>query len=335
MAAASRRPSSSASPSRTVAAVTSGREPSGRCPGSRGRCLGHPSCDGANDRLWPATGPGAPTASRWRVLSRGHDGRYRRHEQWGGGDHDGAGSRTRCTASVISVPTSWSAGQTRRRTGFARTAPARSGRRSVRMLTVVHAGGFARHPCSRRLRAGREAVAMLVRRNGRGPQRNRRLMSWPRWVQAWREDREQHAAARAEARALAPVRPGERLLAVARGAGGELSAATGRALYHQASQAWVRLGWDQVGRADWDEQRHVLTLSGLTPAVPARTVLPLARDWTCPRWPPSVSAGPAWLTSGSHSTGRPGPAWSPGVSLAECGSGGWSSSTAGSIPGTL
>jgi hypothetical protein len=120
---------------------------------------------------------------------------------------------------------------------------------------------------------------MLVRRNGRGPQRDRWLISWPRWVQAWREDREQHAAARAEARAHAPVRPGERLLAVARGAGGELSVATGRALYHQAGRAWVRLGWEQVGRADWDEQRHVLILSGLTSAVPARTVLHLARDW--------------------------------------------------------
>src|SRR5262249_56605653 len=38
----------------------------------------------------------------------------------------------------------------------------------------------------------------------------------------------------------------------------------------------------QVGRADWDEQRHVLTFSGLTPAVPARTVLHLARDWDLP-----------------------------------------------------
>lgn len=123
---------------------------------------------------------------------------------------------------------------------------------------------------------------MLVRRNGRGPQRNRRLISLPRWVQAWREDHEQHAAARGEARAHAPVRPGERLLAVARGADGELSVATDRALYHQAGQAWVRLGWDQVGRVDWDEQRHVLILSGLTPAVPARPVLHLARDWDLP-----------------------------------------------------
>jgi len=123
---------------------------------------------------------------------------------------------------------------------------------------------------------------MLVRRSGRGPQPNRRLISWPRWVQAWREDRHQHAAARAEARAHAPLRRGERLLAVARGAGGGLLAATDWALYHQASQSWARLGWDQVGRVDWDEQWRVLTLTGLVPAVPARTVLRLARNWDLP-----------------------------------------------------
>ena len=141
---------------------------------------------------------------------------------------------------------------------------------------------------------------MLVRRNGRGPQPSRRLISWPRWLKARREDHEQHAAARAEARAHAPIPPDERLLAVARGTSGELSVATGRALYHQAGQAWVRLGWEQVGRADWDEQRHLLTLTGLTPAVPVRTCCTWPGTGTCPRWPPSESAGPAWLTSGSH-----------------------------------
>jgi hypothetical protein len=123
---------------------------------------------------------------------------------------------------------------------------------------------------------------MLVRRNGHGPRQNRRLVSWPQWVRAWREDHQQLAAARAEARAHAPIRAGERLLAVACGAGGELSAATDWALYHQAGQAWARLGWDQVGRVDWDEQRHVLVLTGLTPTVPAHTVLRLARDWGLP-----------------------------------------------------
>jgi len=83
---------------------------------------------------------------------------------------------------------------------------------------------------------------MLVRRNGHGPRQNLRLVRWPRWAQAWREDREQHAAARAEARAHAPIRPGERLLAVTRGADGGSLAATDWTLYHQAGQAWTRLG---------------------------------------------------------------------------------------------
>jgi len=101
-------------------------------------------------------------------------------------------------------------------------------------------------------------------------------------MQAWRDDREQHAAARAAVRAHAPIRPGERLLAVAWGAGGDVLAATDWALYHQTGQAWARLGWEQVNQADWDEQRHVLAFTGLTPSVPACTVLRLARDWGLP-----------------------------------------------------
>jgi len=54
------------------------------------------------------------------------------------------------------------------------------------------------------------------------------------------------------------------------------------ALYHQAGQAWTRLGWEQVDRVHWDEQQHVLVLAGLTPAVPARIALRLARDWDLP-----------------------------------------------------
>ena len=89
---------------------------------------------------------------------------------------------------------------------------------------------------------------MLVGRNGRGPQPNRRLISWPRWVQAWREDRRQHAGARTEARAHAPVRRGERLLAVACATGGQSLAATDWALYHHAGRAWTRLGWNRWTR---------------------------------------------------------------------------------------
>src|SRR5215472_13214874 len=123
---------------------------------------------------------------------------------------------------------------------------------------------------------------MLVRRNGRRRRENRRLVPWRRWVRAWREDHEQHSAAREAARAHAPLRPGEHLLAVACGAGGELLAATNWALYHQGGRPWARLGWDQVSRVDWDEQRRILVLTSLVPGVPARTVLRLARPWDLP-----------------------------------------------------
>jgi hypothetical protein len=121
---------------------------------------------------------------------------------------------------------------------------------------------------------------MLARGHDQGQRRP--LVRWPRWARAWREDLAQHAAARAEARSHAPLRPGERLLAVARAAGGQLLAATESALYHQAGQAWARLGWEQVSRVGWDEQRHLMILTGLTPAVPARTVIRLAKDWGLP-----------------------------------------------------
>ena len=123
---------------------------------------------------------------------------------------------------------------------------------------------------------------MLVRRNGHRRPESRRLVPGRRWMQAWREDHDQHSAARARARAHVPLQRGEHLLAVARGAGGELLAATDWALYPQVGQSWARLGWDQVDRVDWDQQRRVLMLAGLTPAVPARTVLRLAKDWDLP-----------------------------------------------------
>ena len=120
---------------------------------------------------------------------------------------------------------------------------------------------------------------MPVRSEAWGRPGNRRIA---RWLKSWREDRKRHSAARAAARAHAPGLPGERLLAVAQGPGGELAVATDRALYHENGQSWARLGWEQVNQVHWDEQRHVLTLTGLTPPAPARTVLRLASDWDLP-----------------------------------------------------
>jgi hypothetical protein len=103
-----------------------------------------------------------------------------------------------------------------------------------------------------------------------------------RWLTAWQHDRRRRFAARAEARAHAPLQPGEWLLAAARAADGGLVVATDRALYHQHGRSWARLGWEQVDQARWDDQRQALALTGLTPAVAAHTLLRLACPWDLP-----------------------------------------------------
>ena len=80
----------------------------------------------------------------------------------------------------------------------------------------------------------------------------------------------------------APLEPDERLLAVARAADGGLAVATDRALHHRHERSWARLGWEQVDQVRWDDQRHVLALTGLPPAVAARTLLRLARPSDLP-----------------------------------------------------
>jgi len=141
---------------------------------------------------------------------------------------------------------------------------------------------------------------MLAHGNGHGPRHSARLTRWRRWVHMWREDHRRHAAARAEARAHAPIRPGERLLAVACGDVDGLLAATDCALYYQTGRAWARLGWEQVGQVHWDDRRHVLVLTGLTPAVPARTAVHLARHWDLPMVAAERVSWATLVTSGSH-----------------------------------
>jgi hypothetical protein len=47
-------------------------------------------------------------------------------------------------------------------------------------------------------------------------------------------------------------------------------------MYHgDRGGPWLRSGWEQVGRVDWDGQRGALLLWGLTPEVPRRTALVL------------------------------------------------------------
>src|SRR5262249_16433632 len=121
---------------------------------------------------------------------------------------------------------------------------------------------------------------------------------------------------------------------------GELLAATDWALYHQAGQSWARLGWDQVGRVDWDEQRRVLTLTGLTPAVPTRTMLRLAKGWDLPavaaeraRWAKVVDQRVSLNgEAGGRGIARRGGSGGGGRGGGRAG--GWSSSIRGSMPQT-
>jgi hypothetical protein len=68
-----------------------------------------------------------------------------------------------------------------------------------------------------------------------------------------------------------PLAPGERLLIVeADGCGGSV-AATDQGIYHDDGSGWLRVGWEQIRRVDWDSRRSALLLWGLTPDVPRRT----------------------------------------------------------------
>lgn len=63
--------------------------------------------------------------------------------------------------------------------------------------------------------------------------------------------------------AAGPVEPGERILAFAHDLDGRLVIATDRALRHQATGAWSRLGWEQLTRVTWDGDRHTITITGV------------------------------------------------------------------------
>ncbi len=90
--------------------------------------------------------------------------------------------------------------------------------------------------------------------------------------------------ARDDVTASLPLAPGERLLTTTCDRGGPWVAASERALYHHDGNAprrsapgceWVRVGWEEVGSATWDPDECMLTLRGLLPTAPRRTVLHL------------------------------------------------------------
>jgi hypothetical protein len=100
------------------------------------------------------------------------------------------------------------------------------------------------------------------------------MIRLPRWPTALAGRRTVRARSAADHRDV-PLARGERVLATARQTDGSPVLATKLALYRMPpadSGPGIRLGWEQIRRADWIE-RQGLVLHGWTPDVPARTVL--------------------------------------------------------------
>jgi hypothetical protein len=93
------------------------------------------------------------------------------------------------------------------------------------------------------------------------------------------------AAARVRARAARslPLDAGEQVLVVVCSEAGRWVAGTDRALYHtrrDLSRAptageWARMGWEETASVEWDAEDEAMTVTGLLPTVPRRTVLRL------------------------------------------------------------
>ena len=96
-----------------------------------------------------------------------------------------------------------------------------------------------------------------------------------RLLRRWLSSRARHREERPGA--LPALVPGEQVLSVEADGHGEPVAATDRAIYHNDGDGWLRLGWEQVRRVDWDGPRSALLLWGLTPDVPRRTEMVLRR----------------------------------------------------------
>lgn len=70
-----------------------------------------------------------------------------------------------------------------------------------------------------------------------------------------------HVRVPADVRGSAPLEPGERILTFAHNLDGGLVVATERALRHQTTGGWSRLGWEQVARITWDDDRRTLAVT--------------------------------------------------------------------------
>jgi hypothetical protein len=69
------------------------------------------------------------------------------------------------------------------------------------------------------------------------------------------------------------VEPGERILTFARSPDGALVLVTDRALRRQLGHGWSRIGWEQVSRVTWDDDRHILALTDVATGQAAEIAL--------------------------------------------------------------
>lgn len=109
------------------------------------------------------------------------------------------------------------------------------------------------------------------------PGRPARMQTWRR-AHSLQVGRSGHV--RAAAAAGAPIGPHERVLFAGQDVTGAAIVATGWAIYHQPQpgpgRAWLRLGWEDVGRVAWADRSRILTLAALPCSGSARLVLPLS-----------------------------------------------------------
>jgi hypothetical protein len=99
---------------------------------------------------------------------------------------------------------------------------------------------------------------------------------------AWWLGRARGRAMSAELSAQLAFARGERTLMVGRDLDGECTlVATDQALHHRTgSDAWSRLGWEQITRVGWETSPGHLVVTGVTGAAPSPMIVPLRRRGT-------------------------------------------------------
>ncbi|WP_165367453.1 hypothetical protein, partial [Phytoactinopolyspora endophytica] len=95
--------------------------------------------------------------------------------------------------------------------------------------------------------------------------------AWRTWAEGVAERRR----IRADVLEQIPLVPGEHVLSILCDVTGNWVVSTERSLYRHADNSWLRTGWEQVTRVNWDDTEHTLELAVLTPQRPQLITLQL------------------------------------------------------------